>query len=84
MDVVPKDNKFYVFLSGAFLQACAYFAAKYYKNRNVRNVDEGFEDVSRVSLCKIAQNLIYYKYAPRVHGLFTMFTFCRRQFSLLN
>ncbi|XP_059475101.1 uncharacterized protein LOC132196448 [Neocloeon triangulifer] len=42
------DKKFLLFLSGAVLQASAFVALYLKKQRNGANVDEGFEDVSRI------------------------------------
>lgn len=42
------DKKFLFFLSGTVLQASAFVAFYLRKQRNGANVDEGFEDVSRV------------------------------------
>lgn len=42
------DKKFLLFLSGTVLQASAFVAFYLKRQRNGANVDEGFEDVSRV------------------------------------
>ncbi|KAF4521213.1 hypothetical protein B566_EDAN010752 [Ephemera danica] len=43
-----SDKKFLFFLSGSVLQASAYLALQYWRNPNGKNIDEGFEDVSRI------------------------------------
>ncbi|CAB3373141.1 Hypothetical predicted protein [Cloeon dipterum] len=42
------DKKFLLFLSGAVLQASAFVAFYLKKRQNGANIDEGFEDVSRI------------------------------------
>jgi uncharacterized membrane protein YebE (DUF533 family) len=39
--------------SGVALAACAYAAYRYWKRRDPKNIDEGFEDVSKVGYLKV-------------------------------
>jgi hypothetical protein len=51
------DKKFLLFLSGTVLQASAFVAFYLKRQRNGANVDEGFEDVSRVRTPILAASL---------------------------
>jgi hypothetical protein len=42
-----------IFGSGIAVTACAYAAFCYWKRRESKSIDEGFEDVSRVSYLKV-------------------------------
>jgi hypothetical protein len=42
-----------IFGSGIALTACAYAAFRYWKRRESKSIDEGFEDVSKVSYLKV-------------------------------
>jgi hypothetical protein len=41
-----------IFGSGIALTACAYAAFRYWKRKDLKSIDEGFEDVSKVSSMK--------------------------------
>jgi uncharacterized membrane protein YebE (DUF533 family) len=41
-----------IFGSGIALTACAYAAFRYWKRKDSKSIDEGFEDVSKVSSMK--------------------------------
>jgi hypothetical protein len=43
-----------IFGSGIALTACAYAAFRYWKRRESKSIDEGFEDVSKVSYLKVS------------------------------
>jgi hypothetical protein len=42
-----------IFGSGIALTACAYTAFRYWKRRDPKSIDEGFEDVSKVGYMKV-------------------------------
>lgn len=58
-----SKNKLFLLLGSGVLGACGYAVYKFWKHRESKSIDEGFEDVSRVSeLFNIVTDLLQLHY----------------------